>query len=234
MDGEGLIPTPDGIPTLWSARFGQTYGSRHGALAEALHVFLEQSGAGERLRAGWVTRVLEIGFGTGLNFWATAREALKCGTELHYTALEFAPLPRATLEALAIPQHLGLPTAFTTAFLDAYVHLPDKEFMFARDGIRCEIVVQDAATFVFPQRAFDVVYLDAFSPDANPELWTVGFLSRLKHALVPGGRLTTYSAKGSVRRAMQEAGFRVEKVPGPPRKREMLRGTAPGGDLSVS
>lgn len=234
MDGEGIIPTPDGIPTLWSARFGQTYGSRHGALSEALHVYLEASGVGKRLREGLATRVLEIGFGTGLNFWATAREALTCGTELHYTALEFDPLPRAILDTLAIPQHLGLPAAFTSAFLSAYAHASTEGLQFERDGVRCEIVVQDATTLAFPQHAFDAVYLDAFSPDANPELWTVTFLRRLRDGLVRGGQLTTYSAKGSVRRAMLNAGFEVERIPGPPRKREILRGTAPGGDLSVS
>lgn len=231
---EGLIPTPDGIPTLWSDRFGQTYGSRHGALTEALHVFLEASGVGERLRAGVATRVLEVGFGTGLNFWVTAREALHHNTALHYNALEFEPLPRATFEAMALPARLGLPGSLAHDFLNAYPSTQQDTFSFSRDGLRCEIHVQDATTFVYPAQTYHAVYLDAFSPEANPALWTVEFLSRLKHALVPGGRLTTYSAKGSVRRALRDAGFLVEKVPGPPRKREMLRGTAPGGDLSVS
>jgi len=234
MDPEGLIPTPDGIPTLWSARFGQTYGSRHGALLEAEHVFLEASGVGERLRSGLPMRVLEIGFGTGLNFWVSAREALRTGTPLAFTSLEFEPLPRSTLEDMALPDRLGVPKPFAEAFMDWYATLPHPALPFSRDGILCEIVVQDATRYPIPQRDFDAVYHDGFSPDANPELWSVGFLRVLQHSLRRGGCLTTYTAKGSVRRALQDAGFEVERLPGPPRKREMLRGTAPEENLSVS
>ena len=71
--------------------------------------------------------------------------------------------------------------------------------------------------------AFDLVYFDAFGPRVQPELWDQAMFERMYEILSPGGILVTYCAKGSVRRAMIACGFEVERLPGPPGKREMLR-----------
>jgi len=102
-----LRPTADGLAPLFSARYGQTYHSRHGAGLEARHVFLDGSGAAARLDAGQPTHVLEVGFGTGLNFLLTAQHALAAGTPLTYTSLERDVLPATAFEALGYREHLG-------------------------------------------------------------------------------------------------------------------------------
>ena len=70
---------------------------------------------------------------------------------------------------------------------------------------------------------FDLIYFDAFGAQVQPELWQEAIFQRMYTALKRGGYLVTYAAKGSVRRAMQACGFTVERLPGPPMKREMLR-----------
>ncbi len=220
------IPTADGFDTLYSTVYGQTYHSTHGALTEARHVFLEGTGAAERLAQHRPTRVLEVGFGTGLNFLLTARRAASARTRLHYTALEKEVLPAEVLARLNHGQRLDA-VPLSEALLAWRRTLPPApppglyHHSFS-ETLSLHLVVGDATEASIPAPAYHAVYLDAFSPDANPELWTPAFLARLFAAMHPGGTLATYSAKGSVRRALEVVGFRVEKRPGPPGKREML------------
>lgn len=218
--------TDDGFATLYSTRYGQTYHSRHGAGTEARHVFLDASGAADRLAAGRPTRVLEVGFGTGLNFLVTAHAALDAGAPLTFVSLERDVLPAATLDALGHGAHFdGSLSADLIAWRRRLPHaVPAGRYSFDAGAVTLVLLVGDALGAALPEGC-DAVYLDAFSPDANPELWTVPFLRRLHAALRPAGRLTTYSAKGSVRRALAAAGFEVAKRPGPPGKREMTAAT---------
>ncbi len=223
--------TEDGSLTLYSVRYGQTYHSRHGARTECHHVFLEASGAADILRRGEPLRVLEIGFGTGLNFLLTADLAVARGTPLHYTAIErdlvgddvFASLG---YESLLGASHLidrlrrwvfAIPSPGLTGLITCRLH----------DTLHLELLLGDATDTPIPTPAFDVVYQDAFSPDANPELWTPAFLARLFAALKPGGRLSTYASRATVRRALVESGFTVSTIPGPPGKREITVATRP-------
>jgi len=222
VSGHDLRPTADGFATLYSPRYGQTYHSRHGAGLEARHVFLDGAGVSDRLAAGQPTHVLEVGFGTGLNFLLTARRALAAGTSLTFTSLEHDLLPVETLHALEYRQHLG---PIAEAFLEWWTRLPETGpsgcHHFSFETVALALLVGDATDTALPD-ACDAVYLDAFSPDVNPELWTPAFCRRLHGALRPGGRLATYSVRRSVREALAEAGFEVQKRPGPPGKRECL------------
>lgn len=217
-----LRPTADGFATLYSARYGQTYHSCHGAGLEAQHVFLDGAGVAERLDTGKPTDVLEVGFGTGLNFMLTAQHALATNTPLTFTSLERDVLPAAALRALKYAEHLG---PIAKALIDWRAALPDVVTpgpnRLAFDAATLDLIVGDATEAALPRNC-DAVYLDAFSPDANPELWTPPFLQQLHDALRPGGRLATYSVRRSVREALAEAGFEVHKRPGPPGKRECL------------
>jgi tRNA U34 5-methylaminomethyl-2-thiouridine-forming methyltransferase MnmC len=232
-----LQRTGDGSLTLYSARYAQAYGSRHGALTEALEVFLEPSGVAARLAAG-SARVLEVGFGTGLNFFVTARAALRVpGARLHYAALEHDLLTAAELAALGYGALLG-EEALVEAFLTWRSGLARKgvqRFSFARPWARkgTEVTLElhhgDAVARVqgLPY-GYHAVYQDAFSPEANPELWTPAFLASLAALLVPGGTLTSYCVKGEVRRRLAEVGLVPHKRPGPEGgKREVLLACKP-------
>jgi tRNA U34 5-methylaminomethyl-2-thiouridine-forming methyltransferase MnmC len=237
-----VIVTADGSKTLLGTAFDEAYGSRHGALTEALHVFLDGSGVRSRLAAGRPTSVLEVGFGTGLNFLVSAATACDHGVHLRYTALE-RDLPDATTlrdvyvgttlpaplvdDVIAWVDRLGAPPADGTYTLD----------LAPRGPVALELVIGDARAISerdAPARLrvtpppFDAIYLDAFSPKTNPELWTQGFLTALADRLAPGGTLVTFSVSGAVRRALLTAGLEVVKLPGPPGgKREMLAARRP-------
>lgn len=226
-------PTADGSHTLFSAVYGQTYHSTNGALVEAEHVFLRGAGVEARLKAGRPTRLLEVGFGAGLNFWATVRCSFAHSGRLDYVALEKNLLPAETLAQLDYGTLLGGEVAdLWQRFLELPLfspagHPPGEAIWEASPQLWLTLVIGEATTAPLPPGGYHAVYLDAFSPDVNPELWTPEFLARLFAVLEPGGKLATYSVRGSVRRALQSVGFVVGKQPGPPGKREMLVATRP-------
>ena len=216
--------TGDGSSTLFSSHFGQTFHSHHGAVAESKHVFLEGSDIGARLRRGDPVRILEVGFGTGLNFLLTAQEAHGWAAPLEYVALERRLLPAELLESL---DYAGYAPAVFAALLRFRLQLgaepPEGEHRGRLAGSTLELRLGEAAAARIEVAAFDAVYHDAFSPDANPELWEESFLGRLTASLVPGGTLVSYTVKGEVRRRLSATGLEVRKAPGPPGgKREML------------
>ena len=218
--------TADGSYTLYSADYAQTFHSDRGALTESRHVFLGASGVGARLSAGKGCRVLEVGFGTGLNFFLSADLATANGAELAYCALERTLLSGDSVRGLDFARHLKRPELLE-AFLSFRDSLPERvgegSYQFRCQGVRLELLVGDATRQALPAAHFDAVYQDAFSPDSNPELWTKAFLQTLARALKPGGALSTYSVKGEVRRRLSALGLEVRKQPGPPGgKREML------------
>ena len=219
MHESELQPTADGSLTVHSARFGQSYGSRFGAAAQARQVFAE--GSGTHLHPA--PRVLEVGFGLGQNFRATL--ATTAGRPLHYLAYEFDPVPVATLRQVAFsdpvtPDSVAVHPGWR-ALLKGWpssVAVPDLDF---------DLRLEDVTLAALPHGWASAVYLDGFSPDVNPEVWTAAFLGRLADALQPGGVLVTYSAAGHVRRGLQAAGLEVERRPGPAGKREVLRAVKP-------
>jgi tRNA U34 5-methylaminomethyl-2-thiouridine-forming methyltransferase MnmC len=221
-----FVLTPDGSKTLHSDRYAQTFHSSKGAVTESKHVFLESSEVAPKLRAGESVSVLEIGFGTGLNFFLTADVALKHRVRLNYVALEQTLLPASVIQHLGYGEHLE-----NKDVLESYLifrqSLPDEvakgQYIFEFETVRLELLIGEATAQTFEANSFDAIYQDAFSPDANPELWSETFFAKLYAALKPSSKLTTYSVKGDVRRTLQGVGFKVEKRQGPPSgKREML------------
>ncbi|MBK7945091.1 MAG: tRNA (5-methylaminomethyl-2-thiouridine)(34)-methyltransferase MnmD [Flavobacteriales bacterium] len=210
-----LVRTADGSRTLsWGA---EHYHSIHGAVQESTHVFIK---AGlEHLGKPHVD-VLEVGLGTGLNLLLTWIRCLEGKLTVAYHAFEPFPLEADQLNALAHCEDLAWP-GLHEPFLDVMTSAADT-WHEGMGGLRFKRSPTDVRRLDADQE-FDVVYFDAFAPNHQPELWTVEVFERMHRALRPGGLLVTYCAKGDVRRAMISAGFAVERLPGPPGKREMLR-----------
>ena len=214
-----IITTADGSKTIQIVDWNEQYHSKHGAIQEAYHVFIK---SGLSLFKDQDIAIMEIGFGTGLNALITFLEASKFGLKVFYKGVEAYPISTEELEQLNYITELKAesvksdfehmhqsPWEKNVAINDNFtLHKQQKDFL--------ELTVKNE---------FNLIYFDAFGARVQPELWTELLFAKMFKALKPHGILVTYSAKGSVRRAMQAVGFTVERLPGPPGKREMLRAT---------
>ena len=221
-----VLDTSDGSRTLHSNDFRESFHSIHGALTEARHVFMNGTGIHDLLAHAPVVRVLEVGFGTGLNFLLTASIARANTAELQYTGLDLAVPPNELLSPLNYERIEGL-QEMTTAWLRwrSSLPYPVPDGTYAHElapRCRLQLIIGDATKQILPARNYDVVFLDGFSPKVNPRLWTPAFFKTLSRATKPLGALATYSSAGHVRRALEEAHFDVSRRPGPPGKREVL------------
>lgn len=215
-----IIKTSDGSSSVYLPEWDENYHSKHGAIQEAYHVFIKNGL--ELFKNSSKVHILEMGFGTGLNCMITYLEGKKRDLKIDYTGIEAYPLEASFISKLNHLEQLkaenetlaysriqssawGLYTEITSGF-----RLQKKELLF-----------ED-----FSEKAMaDLIYFDAFGARVQPELWTEAIFEKMYKALNVNGMIVTYSAKGSVRRAMQAVGLEVERLPGPPGKREMLRGT---------
>lgn len=205
------VITADGSPTLFLPGMDEHYHSTNGAIQESRHVYINS--AFNRCFLDSIS-VLEMGFGTGLNAFLTALESEKRKVKVNYTTLEKYPLPSEIIKTLNYSDEKGdlfrkihsseweKPTEITPFFLLNKIQIDFNDFDFSGQ--------------------YDVVYYDAFAPDKQAEVWSQGLFNKLYSSMKWGGILTTYCAKGNIRRMMQQAGFMVERIPGPPGKREML------------
>ena len=216
-----LQTTADGSTTLYRPDMDEHYHSVKGALTESQHIFID---CGLRHLAKDSLRVLEIGFGSGLN---ALLSALQSDIRQHYHTLELYPLSKEIIDSTDYHKAVDNPQAPT---LFAAIHAAEWNKAvritpsFTLEKAECDYT--DPAT-LFPQ-GIDVVYFDAFAPEKQPEMWAEEPLRRIFDAMNPGGVLTTYCAKGEIRRRLQSIGFVVERLAGPPGgKREILRATKP-------
>lgn len=221
-----ILPTSDGSYTLYNKFYQQTYHSHKGALAEAKHVYLEGAGVYKHVKQAESIAILEVGFGTGLNFFLTADICVSTDVKLVYKALDKNLLEPKTIQLLSYTKFLSQPK-----ILDSFVkwleHLPTKpqqgNYLFTFKNTTLNLCLGEATEQKLEQNTYDAIYLDGFSPDVNPELWSVNFLENLYRALKPTGKLSSYCVKGEIRRRMQALNFKVKKCSGPPNgKKEML------------
>ena len=214
-----VIATADGSTTIHLETWNEQYHSKHGAIQEAYHVFIK-SGL-HQVPASEVA-ILEIGFGTGLNALISYLEAQRNQLRLRYVGMEAYPVAQKELAQLNFVSELGEPTL--EAVFSRMHTTPWEQPAAISPFFSLEKQERDFKT-LSAENSFDLIYFDAFGPRVQPELWTTHIFEKTFRALKQNGILVTYSAKGSVRRAMQAVGYTVERLPGPPGKREMLRAT---------
>jgi tRNA U34 5-methylaminomethyl-2-thiouridine-forming methyltransferase MnmC len=212
---EKLRITDDGSATLFSPEFNQYYHSVRGAKSETQRVYIEL-GLWAKMAEKSEISILEIGFGTGLNALMTALEVQKNNIKVHYTSLE--PYPISAEEA----KLLNYETEFKTHLLSKIHEAKWEEMVEIIPDFylqKVEKTIQNFST----ETLFDVVYFDAFAPSSQPELWTEEIFTKISSMMQKGGFLTTYCSKTVIRRALESAGFKVEKHVGMWGKREVVR-----------
>ena len=213
-----IVLTDDGSTTIHLPEWNEQYHSKHGAIQEAYYVFIEKGLY--RFNGCNTLSILEIGLGTGLNCFITLLEAKKLNIEIEYTGVEGYPVGEHELDQLNYTSELN---AIDDAEAFSGIHTCPWEIKHRLNKTFTILKRRQFIEDISDENCFDLIYFDAFGARVQPELWTVPIFNKMFKALKRNGILVTYAAKGSVRRAMQEAGFTVERLPGPPGKREMLR-----------
>jgi len=208
--------TADGSHTLYVPELDEHYHSVNGAVQESQHVYIR---AGLNTCAKQKINVLEYGFGTGLNAFLSLIEASDKNLQIDYTTLEKYPLPESITNQLNYAKEF--PQKFHIYFKDI-CNCPWNNLIPITDNFHIKKIQTDFSDFIF-EKSYDVVYYDAFAPDKQKDVWSQEIFNKIFNHLNPEGILTTYCAKGVIRRMLQSAGFYVERIPGPPGKREMLR-----------
>ena len=213
-----ITPTADGSNTLYNETIGEHYHSKHGALQESKHVFID---AGLKFAsAGQAeTSILEVGFGTGLNFILSFEYCEANNINLNYTSIEAFPLSSDVIEQTGYSAYV--PERIWADFISNYpnaLKAPQK----LSSLCTLEIPHTTLAEYHTDQK-FDVIYYDAFSVQHQAEMWTDEIIAHACSFLKPGGTFVTYAITGKLKRAVKACGFTIEKLPGAPGKREMLR-----------
>ena len=215
-----LITSDDGSHTLISDQFGVSYHSTHGALQESITVFLAAGLHYARHNFLSDIKILEMGFGTGLNALLTLIEAEKYRRPVHYSTLEAFPISLEQagtlnyIDLLNCPQHAERFKTIHAIESDTKLDLTNY-FSFTKHITKIEEFA--------PAGKYNVVYYDAFAPTTQPELWDEAMMKRIYDFLDDEAVFVSYCAKGSFKRALKAAGFIIESLPGPPGKREMTR-----------
>jgi tRNA U34 5-methylaminomethyl-2-thiouridine-forming methyltransferase MnmC len=213
------VLTEDGSTTLFIPELNEHYHSIHGAVQESMHIFIREGYAQIR---NFPARIFEAGFGTGLNTFLTFLESEKEGRAIHYSTIEKYPIEDHLVRLLNYPEKTD-PTK--EKIFHAIHGVPWDQDIRISEYFTLHKMKGDLREVQLPHSSFDLVYFDAFGPAVQPELWTEEIFRMLYKSMKEDACLVTYSVKGSVTRAMKAAGFSLEKLPGPPGKREMTRAT---------
>tara|TARA_A100001011_G_scaffold271728_1_gene280983 strand:+ start:4040 stop:4720 length:681 start_codon:yes stop_codon:yes gene_type:complete len=213
--------TEDGSSTYLIKEFKETYHSRHGAITESQFVYLKEGfNFWNKKFVDKKCNILELGYGTGLNAYLSFLEANKLSKQVDYVSLEPFPLTIKEIELLKYANNFEYSSSFMT--FDKFSKLPwelTQKISLNHNLIKIKKRFEDFKS----QKLFDLIYYDAFGYNAQPELWEEWLMKKCYNLLNSGGVWVSYCAKGTVRRGLEEAGFNVYRLPGPPGKREMLR-----------
>lgn len=216
-----LQETGDGSHTLYVPELEENYHSGKGALAESQYVFIE-AGFNQLALDQEPIQILEVGFGTGLNALLTCQTAEKKEVSINYLGLEPYPLTWEQVQPLNYPAFMDgtkSQTVFQDLHQSAFDHWTSITPYFQLN--KTQTTLEDLPSTGY----WHLVYFDAFAPSRQPAMWEKRHLQKIASQMPEGGIFVTFSAKGQVRRDLMDCGFTVERMPGPPGKREMLRGT---------
>jgi len=212
--------TDDGSYTLFLQDIEEHYHSVKGALTESRHVFIKEALTHSAAQS---PAILEVGFGTGFNAFLTQQFAEENKKKIHYTGIELYPLDNEIVNTLT---STGI---VNSDQMDVFCRLHNFQWgeeVNISPHFRLLKLNEDFTHFDIRSNSYDIVYFDAFSPEKQPEMWSEELFRSLYNGLRQNGILTTYCAKGIIRRRLQAVGFMVERLPGPPEgKREILRAT---------
>ena len=214
--------TEDGSSSIYNPELDETYHSTHGAIQESNHVFID---AGlhhffNKNKGRKEIKIFEVGFGTGLNALLTSYSLITHSTSINYTSIELNPLDPKVIGNLNYPsQIVGSEPMFKSIHRSLWGVFEILKENFALRKIHASFLTYK------PDGLVDLIFFDAFSPDKQPELWTLESLKKCYKMLSTGGVFVTYSAKGQLKRDLKSLHFEVESLPGPPGKFEMIRAT---------
>lgn len=215
-----VITTADGSKTLFIPEMDEQYHSLNGALTESNHVFIN---AGYKHHKSIMPVVFEVGFGTGLNALLTAEMAELEKRKTTFVSIEKFPLEQKIIEQLNYGKLISkkaelLYSKINTAKWNEEIQISDFFKLLKIEG--------DLIDYKFNQALkFDIIYFDAFGPDKQPNMWNSNIFKKIYDASSTNAVFVTYSAKGEIRRQLRDCGYLMERIPGPPGKRQMLRGT---------
>lgn len=218
-----IIETEDGSTSLFDEKLKESYHSRFGAINESMHVFIE---AGlNKIKELDSINILEVGLGTGLNALLTCLQSEKENLSINYVAIEPYPIEEEITNKMNFEKRLN--TTNSNLYLKS-IHKNSWDQLYSiHNRFNITKLKNKLELYQPPHNFFNLIYFDAFSPEIQPELWSLSNFIKIFNSLQRNGVLVTYCAKGQVRRDMETAGFKTERIPGPKGKREMLRATKP-------
>ncbi|MDB5122746.1 MAG: mnmC [Mucilaginibacter sp.] len=228
-----LVPTADGSNTIYNPEVGENYHSRNGALQESKHVFvnsglcyylqksspLNGSPSGGDLEGALAVSILEVGFGTGLNFLLSADLCAEKKIDLEYIGIEAYPLTKELITQTGYDQYVSADT--WQSFINNY-----EQSLLSPIKIHpsCKLQIANCKLSDFQsEKQYDIIYYDAFAAARQPEMWDEAAIAHTIRFLKPGGVFVTYAITGNLKRALKALGCTIEKAPGAAGKREMLR-----------
>ncbi|TNF46323.1 MAG: SAM-dependent methyltransferase [Bacteroidetes bacterium] len=213
-----LILTNDGSSTIRINDLNENYHSGHGAIQEAMHVFIQNGLGSISSSSDLPIRVFEMGLGTGLNALLSYQYAKENAIEIIYLGIEAYPVEKELYSKLNYIERIGV------EYVDFFHWMHDLKWGVHErfdDHFSLEKIHQDLSKYNPELSIYDLVYYDAFGPRAQSEMWELNKLEKMFSLLKPNGKLITYCAQGQFKRNLKQIGFDVVALPGPPGKREM-------------
>ncbi len=221
-----IITTSDGSHSLINAELNETYHSTHGAIQESIHVFVNNGlEFFEQRNKPSEIKILEVGFGTGLNALLALQHSISQQSKIHYESLEAFPIDLQTVSQLNYPQIINFPEA-EKYFTQLHQSTWDQENVTTTSFtlFKRHVKIQDTDLGL---EKFDVIFFDAFAPSKQPEMWELAILKKIEQSMKANAVFVTYCAKGQLKRDLKSFGLMVETLAGPPGKKEMVRAVKP-------